>query len=138
MPQRQEGSEMQKSTIRSPKAILTALAMTAALVLSACGSGSSGADEDGSSAPGGATPPASSDGGSAAEEPAGGGDTSDPLVIARDMDLNSLDPSHAWCDTCMIYISATYETLVTIGSDNETFEPRLAESWEVNDDATQL
>lgn len=60
-----------------------------------------------------------------------------PLVIARDMDLNSLDPSRAYCDTCQIYLSAVYETLVTVGDDNATIEARLADSWEANDDATQ-
>jgi peptide/nickel transport system substrate-binding protein len=62
---------------------------------------------------------------------------SKPLVIARDMDLNSLDPSRAFCDTCQIYMNAVYETLVTIAPDNHTLAPVLAQSWESNADQTQ-
>jgi len=54
---------------------------------------------------------------------------SKPLVIARDMDLNSLDPSRAYCDTCQIYMNAVYETLLTIAPDNHTLTPVLAQSW---------
>ncbi|ESX78105.1 ABC transporter substrate-binding protein [Mesorhizobium sp. LSHC414A00] len=57
-----------------------------------------------------------------------------PLVIARNLDLNSLDPSRAGCDTCMIYLTATYETLVHLGKDGRSVEPGLAESWEANED----
>jgi peptide/nickel transport system substrate-binding protein len=59
-----------------------------------------------------------------------------PLVIARDMDLNSLDPSRAYCDTCQIYLSAVYETLVGLAPDNKTLIPRLATSWSNNADNT--
>lgn len=60
-----------------------------------------------------------------------------PLVIARDMDLNSIDPSRAYCDTCQIYISAVYQTLVTMAVDNHSIAPLLAESWDINTDATE-
>jgi len=59
-----------------------------------------------------------------------------PLVIARNMDLDSLDPHRAFCDTCQIYLGAVYETLVAIGKDNKTIEPGLAESFEANADQT--
>lgn len=55
------------------------------------------------------------------------------LIIARDMDINSLDPANAWCDTCQIYNSAVYEQLVTLDKDNNIV-PLLAESWEVSAD----
>ena len=63
---------------------------------------------------------------------------SKPLVIARDMDLNSLDPSRAYCDTCQIYLNAVYETLLTIAPDNHTLTPVLAQSWDSNADQTQF
>ncbi|WP_204318784.1 ABC transporter substrate-binding protein [Pseudooceanicola aestuarii] len=63
---------------------------------------------------------------------------SDTLVIARSMDVNSLDPSRAFCDTCQFYLTAVYETLVTLGPDNQSLVPNLAESWEVNDDFTEF
>ena len=36
------------------------------------------------------------------------------LVIARDMDINSLDIHRSWCDACVIYNSAVYESLLTL------------------------
>ncbi len=62
----------------------------------------------------------------------------DTLVVARDMDVNSLDPGRAWCDTCQIYLSAVYETLVGLAPDNRTLVPGLAETWEISDDQTQF
>lgn len=59
------------------------------------------------------------------------------LVIARDMDVNSLDPARAWCDTCQIYNTSVYEQLVTLDKDNKVV-PVLAKSWEVNKEQTQL
>ena len=61
-----------------------------------------------------------------------------PLVIARNMDLDSLDPHRGFCDTCQIYFSNVYETLVALGADNKTIGPNIAASWEVNGDATQF
>lgn len=63
---------------------------------------------------------------------------SDTLVIARSMDVNSLDPSRAFCDTCQFYLTAVYETLITLGEDNQSLVPNLAESWDVNDDFTEF
>ncbi|MCQ4628706.1 ABC transporter substrate-binding protein [Shinella sp. CPCC 100929] len=59
------------------------------------------------------------------------------LVIARDMDVNSLDPARAWCDTCQIYNTSVYEQLVTLDKDNKV-QPLIASSWEVNKEQTQL
>ncbi len=60
----------------------------------------------------------------------------DTLVVARAMDINSLDPSRAFCDTCQIYVSATYDTLVTLAPDNESIVPSLATKWESNEEMT--
>jgi peptide/nickel transport system substrate-binding protein len=64
----------------------------------------------------------------------GGGSSanSQTLVIARNMDLTSTDPSNAICDTCQFVFSATYETLVGLSNDNKTLIPRLAQSWSAN------
>ncbi len=55
-----------------------------------------------------------------------------PLVIVRDLDIDSLDPQRSRCDTCAIFLSAVYETLVGLGVDGHTLEPRLATSWSVD------
>jgi peptide/nickel transport system substrate-binding protein len=62
----------------------------------------------------------------------------EPLVVARAMDINSLDPGRAYCDTCQIYLSAVYDTLLTLGADNKTIVPSLAQTWEVSPDVTQF
>lgn len=59
-----------------------------------------------------------------------------PLIIARHLEINSLDPNRAFCDTCQIYLSSTYQGLVALDSDNKSIKPLLADSWEVNDDQT--
>lgn len=59
-----------------------------------------------------------------------------PLIIARNLAVNSLDPARTACDTCNIFMSAVYETLVRLGNDNKTIEPGLAEKWEANADST--
>jgi peptide/nickel transport system substrate-binding protein len=63
---------------------------------------------------------------------------SDTIVIARDMDIDSLDPSRAFCDTCQIYVSSVYDRLVDLGPDNRSIVPLLAESWEINEDQTEF
>jgi peptide/nickel transport system substrate-binding protein len=60
----------------------------------------------------------------------------DTLVVARAMDINSLDPARAYCDTCQIYLSAVYQPLLTLAADNKTIVPSLAEKWEVSPDVT--
>jgi peptide/nickel transport system substrate-binding protein len=61
-----------------------------------------------------------------------------PLVIARDLAINSLDPHVAFCDTCQIYLSATYQGLVKLAPDDRTIEPLLATSWESNENQTRF
>ena len=56
------------------------------------------------------------------------------LVLARSMDLNSLDPHRAWCDTCKVVVGISYETLIKLGKDNKTIEPGVAKSWEAGAD----
>ena len=69
--------------------------------------------------------------------PAGRGEVdTNPLVIARNMDLTSLDPHRAVCDTCQFVFTSLYQTLIGLDTDNKTLIPNLAESWEINDDNT--
>lgn len=69
--------------------------------------------------------------------PAAVAQDSRPIVIARNIDFNSLDPHRAFCDTCQIYNSAVYETLVTLDMDNKLI-PLLAKTWEVEADQTKF
>ena len=109
----------------------TAIGMAAALALAACSS------DTGSSS----TPPAGSaattSAGTAGTPSAGGAMSETPLVIARSMDVNSLDPQRAYCDTCQIFMTAVYETLIGLGQDNKTLIPRLATKWSANADLTE-
>ncbi|MDQ2068131.1 ABC transporter substrate-binding protein [Xinfangfangia sp. CPCC 101601] len=59
------------------------------------------------------------------------------LIIARDMDINSLDPQRAWCDTCQIYNTSVYEQLFTLDADNQ-LKPLLALSYEGNADQSEF
>ena len=59
-----------------------------------------------------------------------------PLVIARNMDLTSLDPHRLVCDTCQFVFTSLYQTLIGLDTDNKTLIPNLAESWEISDDNT--
>jgi peptide/nickel transport system substrate-binding protein len=142
---------------------LVALATTAALIAASCG----GDDDDDatgtaeetaeataetgedlpaeSSAPADTSAPAESTAEPATAEDTGGGEeTGDgedarQLVIARDMDVNSLDLSRSYCDTCQIFNTAVYETLITVDpADPNTLEPRLATEWEASADSTQF
>jgi peptide/nickel transport system substrate-binding protein len=61
-----------------------------------------------------------------------------PVVIARDMDLNSLDPARAFCDTCQIYLSSVYDRLVDLSPDNKSIVPMLAKEWSASADATVI
>ncbi len=55
------------------------------------------------------------------------------------MDVNSLDPSRSYCDTCQIFMTAVYETLIGLDpTDNTTLEPRLATKWESNSAQTEF
>ena len=96
-----------------------ALVATLALLAAACG----GDDDDSTSGGGGNKNTASSD---------------KALIIARSMDINSLDLSRAYCDTCQIYLTAVYETLLGLDDDNITLVPRLATKWSSNDAQTEF
>ncbi|TPI61535.1 ABC transporter substrate-binding protein [Mesorhizobium sp. B3-1-3] len=60
-----------------------------------------------------------------------------PLVVARDLDFPSLDPQRAFCDSCMMYNSAVYQSLVTMDKDNKVV-PVLASKWEISPDQTKF
>jgi peptide/nickel transport system substrate-binding protein len=62
----------------------------------------------------------------------------DNLIIGRVMDTTTLDPSRSLCDTCQIYLSAVYETMVKANSADGPLEPLLAESWTANADNTEF
>lgn len=108
---------------------MAALAITS-LVVVACSS-----DDDSSDDSAVATDPAGTEAPAGSEAP-GGSDTA--LVVARGMDVNSLDPSLAYCDTCQIYLTAVYETLIGLAPDNVTQEPRLATEWTSNPEQTEF
>ena len=112
------------------RGVIASLAVSA-LLLAACGS-DDGDDSstEGTEASGGTE----AEGGGGAE----GGASDTPLVIARGMDVNSLDPSRAYCDTCQIFMTAVYETLIGLDADNTTLIPRLATAWESNPEQTQF
>ena len=116
--------------------------MVAALAAASCGSDSKSSSTTaapagtgapaGTAAPGGTEAPAATTGDTSA--PAAEGR---PLIIARDMDVNSLDVSRSYCDTCQIFNTAVYETLITVDpADPNKILPRLATSWEANADNT--
>jgi len=101
------------------------------LIAAACGS-DSGTDSGGST-PAGDT--ATSD---TAGSTSSGGDARE-LIIARDMDLQTLDPQRAYCDTCQIYLTAVYETLIGIDPNDPNVQvPRLATDWSANNDSTEF
>ena len=61
------------------------------------------------------------------------------LVIARAMDVQTLDPQRGYCDTCQIVFSALYETLLTVDpADPTAILPRLATEWTNNEDFTSF
>ena len=110
--------------------------MVAALAAASCGSDSKSssptAAPSGTAAPAGTEAPAATTGDTSA--PAAKGR---PLIIARDMDVNSLDVSRSYCDTCQIFNTAVYETLITVDpADPNKILPRLATNWEANADNT--
>jgi len=124
------------------------LAAVAALALAACGSdddtttttnGSTPAAETTAAAPGDTSAATTGDttGGTPTDTAVGGASDS-ALVIARSMDVNSLDPSRAYCDTCQIFMTAVYETLIGLDDDNVTLVPRLATSWDSNAEQTEF
>jgi peptide/nickel transport system substrate-binding protein len=75
---------------------------------------------------------------SASDSTGGSGSSDTALLIARGMDVNSLDPQRAYCDTCQIFMTAVYETLIGLDTDNTTLIPRLATSWTSNAEQTEF
>ncbi|QOR70957.1 ABC transporter substrate-binding protein [Ruania alkalisoli] len=106
-----------------PGRVGAAVAVAVALTLTACtagGSGNGGGAAGGSDSDGGAT-----QGGT--------------LTVSTSFVVNSLDPGQVYEATGALAVHAMYDTLVTFeGSDVTTPVPLLAESWEVNDDATEF
>lgn len=119
--------------VREVRRGLLAVAAVGGLLLAACGGDNKGSNTTTTAASGGASTSASG-----AATSSSGGAKDHTLVVARDMDINSLDPERAYCDTCQIFMTAMYDTLIGLDyKDNKTFVPRLATKWEVNTDATQ-
>jgi peptide/nickel transport system substrate-binding protein len=61
------------------------------------------------------------------------------LVVAMEQaSLRTLDPNDAYEPAAFVFENALYSTLVTFKSDNlRKLEPRVAQSWTVNDDGTE-
>ncbi|UFU06724.1 ABC transporter substrate-binding protein [Ruania halotolerans] len=105
-----------------PARVGAAVAAAAALTLTACTAGGSGGGAAGG-------------GGSDDESPGQGG----TLTVSTSFVVNSLDPGQVYEATGALAVHAMYDTLVTFeGSDVTTPVPLLAESWEVNEDATEF
>lgn len=103
--------------------LVAALAAAGALTLASCTAGGSGNG-------GGAAPDDAADGG---QEQGG------TLTVSTSFVVNSLDPGQVYEATGGLAVHAMYDTLVTFeGSDVSTPVPLLAESWDVNDDATEF
>src|SRR5690348_13302725 len=62
----------------------------------------------------------------------------DDIILGRAMDLTTLDPDRSLCDTCQIYNSAVYDTVIKANGKDGSLEPLLADRWEVNSNATQF
>lgn len=111
---------------------IVSVALVATITAASCGSDSN--DTSATAAPAGSEPTSDTNAGTAAPATATEGRE---LVIARDMDVNSLDVSRSYCDTCQIFNTAVYETLITVDpADPNKILPRLATSWEGNADNT--
>ncbi len=117
-----------------------------ALIAASCGDGDNDSSDptSGVTQTGGDTTPDATTGGTpgattpATEGGDDGGDARD-LIIARDMDLTTLDPQRVYCDTCQIYMTAIYETLIGVDPGDITkLVPRLAETYEANADNTEF
>lgn len=59
------------------------------------------------------------------------------LIVARAMDLTSLDPDRGYCDTCQIVFTAMYDRLIDVDNDNK-LKPGLAEKYTANADNTEF
>lgn len=101
-------------------------------VLAGCGGTPAATD-----APASTEAPSGTEAPGATEAPAATGGT---LVIAMNLDdVVTLDPAFAGETTNLFIHINTYDTLVDIRPDDlNTIVPRLAESWEINDDFTEF
>ena len=101
-------------------------------ILAGCGGTPAATD-----APASTEAPAGTEAPAATDAPAATGGT---LVIAMNLDdVVTLDPAFAGETTNLFIHINTYDTLVDIRPDDlNTIVPRLAESWEINDDFTEF
>ena len=141
----QDTDEFDRNMGRRPRGSLLAIFFALMLFAAACGgssdsggaSSSDGASDGGSAATTDGSE--SSDGDDASGSDDAGGDAARELIIARDMDIQTLDPSRSFCDTCQIYLTATYQTLIGIDPNDPTVQvPRIATDWAANDDSTEF
>lgn len=137
----QEIDEFDRNEGARPRGSLLAIFFALMLFAAACGGSSDsdsvsdgGSDDTPAGSDGDSSDSASSDEGDAAE-----GDAARELIIARDMDIQTLDPSRSFCDTCQIYLTATYQTLIGIDPNDPTVQvPRIATDWAANADSTEF
>lgn len=126
--------------MRSRKRMLGTAVAVLALLTAACGSDDGDAGDvestDTAAAPaeeGSDTTAAPAEG--EGDEAAAGG----TLIVGKSFDLKTLDPGRQFETTGAIIVPAIYDTLLTfVDNDVTTPVPSLAESWEVNDDATEF
>ena len=108
--------------------ILVSVAAVLAIAFLAAACGGSSSSKSTSTAASSSTAANSS---TASSSPKSGG----TLIIARQTDLSTLDPDRAFCDTCQIYLSATYQTLVTLKQGSLTDATGvIAQTWDVSPD----
>ncbi len=71
----------------------------------------------------------------AAPTKAAAGAGKDVLIVARSLDIRTLDPDRQYEITSPMIVHAAYETLVTFaGTDYTKVVPNLAKSWTISDD----
>ncbi|MCA2002818.1 MAG: ABC transporter substrate-binding protein, partial [Chloroflexi bacterium] len=114
--------------------ILTLAALLASS-LAACGAPAAPSESQPPSAPAASEAPAAEAPAEPAAPASGGA-----LVIAMNLnDVVTLDPAYAGETTNLFIHINTYDTLVDIRPDDlSVVVPRLAESWEVNDDFSEF
>ena len=128
-----QGSGRRRRSPASLLAILFAMLLAAA----ACGSDSGGGAATDDS--GDTTTTAADSGDDTTPTDDSGGEEARELIIARDIDIQTLDPQRSFCDTCQIYLTATYQTLIGIDPNDPSVQvPRLATDWSANDDSTEF
>lgn len=61
--------------------------------------------------------------------------TGKQLIVARDFDLNTIDPHRAFEDTALIVLKAMYDQLTGLDEEDPSLiVPSLAESWDISED----